>query len=65
MKKVFSKEKYFEYMGFRSWYMQDYAGVPEYKRWQSVCDGKTVDECTRLGYVVNSDWLVEVDEEKE
>ena len=64
MKKVFSKEKYFEYMGFGSWYMQDYAGVPEYKRWQSVCDGKTVDECARLGYVINKDWLVKVDEEK-
>ena len=65
MKKVFSKEKYFEYMGFGSWYMQDFAGVPEYNRWQSICDGKTVDECARLGYVVNKDWLVKVDEEEE
>ena len=65
MKKIFSKEKYFEDMGRGNWNMLDSAGVPEDKRWQSVCDGKTVDECARLGYVIDADWLVEVDEEKE
>lgn len=65
MKKVFSKEKYFENMGRGYWNMMAFEGVPEDKRWQSVCDGKTVDECARFGYVVNADWLVEVDEEKE
>ena len=65
MKEIFSKEKYFENMGRSSWNMLAFAGIPEDRRWQSVCDGKTVDECARLGYEVNADWLVKVDEEKE
>lgn len=52
-------------MGRNTWDIQAHAGIPEDKRWQSICDGKTVDECKRLGYVVDKDWLVEVDEEKE
>ena len=64
MKKVFSKEKYFKDMGKYEWSLMDAAGIPYDKRWQTICEGKTKKECMNLGWFVDKDWLVEVDDDE-
>lgn len=58
--KVFSKEKFlkFEY-GRKSWIQLDEWGIPEKDRWPSICDGKTPEECKKLGWAIREDWCIE------
>ena len=53
MKKIFSKEEYFENMGEEA----------EKVSWIEDCDGKTVEECNELGLLISDDWCVEVEDE--
>lgn len=64
MKKVFSKEKYFKVEGREAWDTLGRLGIPEDKRWPNICDGKTPKECNKLGYEINDDWCIEVDDDQ-
>lgn len=61
MKKVFSKERFIESMGYE-----------EYKKtifpdgsYVDECDGLTKEEMEELGYFTDEDWMIEVEEENE
>lgn len=57
--KVFSKKKFLSTEpGKRSWEFMDEVGLPENKRWPSICDGKTPEECDKLGWAINENWCV-------
>lgn len=55
--KVFSKEKYIKNMG-----KDAYNGVS--KKWVDQCDGKTVEECGRMGFGIADSWVINVPETK-
>lgn len=58
--KVFSKEKFLKSEGGRkSWNQLNEWGVPEKDRWPSICDGKTPEECKKLGWAICDDWCIE------
>ena len=53
MKKVFSKEKFFENT------KTALSGIS----WIEDCDGKTIEECNELGFFISDDWCVEVEDD--
>ena len=58
--KVFSKEKFLKSEGGRkSWIQLDEWGIPEKDRWPSICDGKTPEECEKLGWAIHNNWCIE------
>ena len=62
--KVFSKEKFLKSEdGRKSWIRLEEWGVPEKDRWPSICDGKTPDECKKLGWAINNNWCIEKGED--
>lgn len=62
--KVFSKEKFLKSEGGRkSWELLDEIGIPENKRWPSICDGKTPEECRKLGWAISNNWCIEKGED--
>lgn len=57
--KVFSKKKFLSTeSGKRSWKLFDMVGIPENERWPSVCDGKTREECNKIGWKIHDDWCI-------
>lgn len=63
--KVFSKEKFLKFgYGRKSWIQLDEWGIPEKDRWPSICDGKTPEECRKLGWAIREDWCIEKGEDK-
>ena len=62
--KVFSKEKFLKSEGGRkSWIQLKEWGIPEKDRWPSICDGKTPEECRKLGWAICEDWCIEKGED--
>ena len=62
--KVFSKEKFLQSEdGRKSWIQLKEWGIPEKDRWPSVCDGKTQEECKKLGWAINNNWCIEKGED--
>lgn len=63
--KVFSKEKFLKSEGGRkSWIQLKEWGIPKKDRWPSICDGKTPEECRKLGWAIREDWRIEKGEDK-
>ena len=63
--KVFSKEKFLKSEdGRKSWIQLNDWGIPEKDRWPSICDGKTPEECEKLGWAIKNNWCIEKGEDK-
>ena len=63
--KVFSKEKFLKSEdGRKSWIQLKEWEIPEKDRWPSICDGKTPEECRKLGWAIREDWCIEKGEDK-
>ena len=62
--KVFSKEKFLKSEdGRKSWIQLKEWEIPEKDRWPSICDGKTPEECRKLGWAIRDDWCIEKGED--
>ena len=62
--KVFSKEKFLKSEdGRKSWIQLKEWGIPEKDCLPSICDGKTPEECRKLGWTIREDWCVEKGED--
>ena len=62
--KVFSKEKFLKSEdGRKSWIQLSEWGIPEKDRFPSICDGKTPEECRKLGWAIREDWCIEKGED--
>lgn len=61
MKIIFSKEKYIEKMGYEAY--QEAVKFGENNNYVDACDGKTIEECNKLGYLIPDDWCVEVEDD--
>ena len=62
--RVFSKKKFLSTeSGKRSWKLFDMVGIPENERWPSICDGKTREECNKIGWKIHDDWCIEKGED--
>jgi len=59
MKQVFSLKKFIEVM---IPFEDEKSLVKSLKLWALCCEGKTVDEMARNGYLCSGDWLVEVED---
>lgn len=55
--KVFSKKKMFETSGDTSYRLQKELGLPI--TWEDVCDGKSAEECKKMGFHIHDKWLVD------
>ena len=57
--KVFSKKKMFETSGDTSYRLQKELGLP--LTWEDVCDGKSAEECEKMGFHIHDKWLVDTE----
>ena len=57
--KVFSKKKMFETSGDTSYMLQKELGLPI--TWEDVCDGKSAEECEKMGFHIHDKWLVDTE----
>ena len=65
MKKVFSKEKWLKKFGIELYEEQKNSFLMEtMEHWIDTCNGKTVEECKKLDFIIVDDWLIEVEDER-
>ena len=38
-------------------------GIPEERKWWNMCDGKTIEECEKMGFLMSDSWCIEKGEE--
>ena len=57
--KVFSKKKMFETSGDTSYRLQKELGLPI--EWEDVCDGKSAEDCEKMGFHIHDKWLVDTE----
>lgn len=53
---VFSKKKMFETSGDTSYRRQKKIGLPI--TWEDMCEGKSAEECEKMGFHIQNEWLV-------
>lgn len=61
MKKVFSKEKFIEVMGYEKY--QEAVEIAGNDNYVDFCNRKTGKECAENGWLISDDWCVEVEDE--
>lgn len=57
--KVFSKKKMFETSGDTSYRLRKELGLTI--AWEDVCDGKSAEECEKMGFHIHDKWLVDTE----
>ena len=63
MKKVFSKEKYIKDLIALGFNEEKIKNVNN-RSWVNKCEGLTIEEMKKMGYIVNEEWFVEVPDDE-
>ena len=65
MKKVvFSKEKFYDFVRNNKGFNEEEKDI-KFWTWAEICDGLTYDEAKKLGYLLSSSWMIEVEEKQD
>lgn len=57
--KVFSREKWENTSRMYKFSKELLKRLPEEHKWWNICDGKTIEECEKMGFQIDEDWCIE------